>query len=187
MMDKKREDTMLARLQSVAMLVLDVDGTLTNGALYMGERGECIKQFSTQDGMAIRALQEMGCRVGIISHSRQREAILARATLLNITDCSVGESANKEDVVQRWSTALSIPLSKMAAMGDNLNDAGMFSVCGLTICPADAAFSIRAQADIVLTSGGGDGCVGEFLTHYYYPAWHWDTLGTKHDVPRFLG
>ena len=165
--------SLLARLQQIDMLLLDVDGTLTDGTLYVGEAGDSVKQFSTKDGMAIRTLQAMGCLVGIISHGRQKASITQRAAMLNITHCSVGELVNKKDIAGRWSTELSIPLQHMAAMGDNLNDADMLSACGVAICPADAAFIIREQADIVLSSNGGGGCVKEWLDYYYLPAKNW--------------
>ena len=169
----KKQKTRLEVLQGVAMLILDVDGTLTDGTLYLGESGDCFKRFSTRDGMAIRTLQAMGCRVGIISHSSQKEAIASRAAMLNITHCSVGGDVGKEEVMMSWSRELSIPLHRIAAMGDNLNDAAMLAACGLAICPSDAAFTIREQADIVLHSPGGDGCVGEWVNFYYLPARNW--------------
>ena len=172
----KKQKTRLEVLRGIAMLILDVDGTLTDGALYLGESGDCFKRFSTRDGLAIRTLQAMGCRVGIISHSSQKEAIVSRAATLNITHCSVGGDVGKEEVMMSWSRALSIPPHRIAAMGDNLNDTAMLMACGLAICPSDAAFAIMEQADIVLHSAGGDGCVGEWVDFHYLPARNWGAV-----------
>ncbi|MCY4419352.1 MAG: HAD hydrolase family protein [Cytophagales bacterium] len=164
---------MLESLRQINFLALDVDGTLTEGDIPIGENGFHFKSFAAKDGIAIRRLQDSGCRVGIISHSIQESAVRARASMLGIEYLRVGKDFEKGEQLQVWQQELGLKSAQIAVMGDQVNDLTMFSVAGFSICPSDAIPSIREIADIVLSSSGGKGCVAEWADYYFFPAQAW--------------
>ncbi len=157
------------RLAQIQLLILDVDATLTPGMLHVNEELVHGRSFHVQDGLAIRKAQEVDLQVGIISHSSQPEAIGLRATNLGITLCHTGEGV-KATILTQWADQLQIPLTNVAAIGDDINDMSMFAVCGLCACPADAVWRVQQEVDIVLSKQGGGGCVREFMDLYVIPA-----------------
>ena len=162
------------QLAALKLLILDVDGTLTDGYIALDETDNHIKRFSIKDGMAIRSLiRETPLQVGIISHSTHAIAIQRRAAALEITRCYVGNTP-KLEVLQVWLKELNITLSHTAVIGDDTNDMDLFNACGHGACPADASPNIKAVADVVLGMPGGEGCVREWIQDYYLQAKYWD-------------
>lgn len=163
---------LLKRLQALRMLILDVDGTLTDGRIGIDETQNHLKHFSIQDGIAIRSLREEGLQVGLISHSTREKAIQERAQMLYIAHCYVGK-APKEEILQTWCQQARISLEQVAAIGDDINDIPMFRCCGHSACPSDASPLVQKEADIVLARRGGHGCLREWIEDYFLVAKHW--------------
>ena len=151
--------------QDIKFLILDVDGTMTDGGMYFTENGDYIKKYNTKDGMAIRALTKSGFQVGIISHGHKTNLVKDRAELLGIQHVYVGK-ANKVDILNEWLNTLNLNINQVAFIGDDINDKVIMDAVGLSACPNDAIKSIRASADIVLEKNGGQGCVREFIDEY---------------------
>jgi YrbI family 3-deoxy-D-manno-octulosonate 8-phosphate phosphatase len=149
-------------LQDIQMIVLDVDGVMTDGAMIFTESGDELKRFNVKDGMAIRRAVDSGVRVAICSAGHADKAIRKRADMLGIDPVHVGHG-RKLDVVQGWSDAFDIPLQKMAYIGDDVNDIPVMARVGFSGCPADAVDAVRRQATVVLPQKGGQGCVRSFI------------------------
>ena len=164
---------MLERLQGIKFLVLDVDGTLTDGHMHIGDHDVHLKAFSVKDGIMVRRLKEEGCEVGIISHSIKKSSVEERADMLGIRYCKIGKGFDKGEQLVAWMQEMKLQKEQVAVMGDDINDLSMFAVAGLSACPADAGQEVRRVADVVLSTPGGKGCVREWADHYFFPAKTW--------------
>jgi 3-deoxy-D-manno-octulosonate 8-phosphate phosphatase (KDO 8-P phosphatase) len=150
---------------NIKLLILDVDGTLTDGGIYIMEDGSQFKKFNSRDGMGIRLLQKAGIEVGIISNGKTTSMVQARADMLGITRVYVGE-AKKMDVLDAWMEEMGIGLGEVGMVGDDINDLPVMEKAGLSACPADAVKAVKEKADIVLQLKGGEGCVRELIDNY---------------------
>lgn len=149
----------------IRMLVLDVDGTLTDGGVYISADGTQSKKFNIRDGMGITLLQESGILVGLLSHSRSKTILDERATMLGIRHVYAGREP-KLLVLKKWLDELLFNESEVAFIGDDVNDIEVMVAVGISACPADAHELVLNAADIVLEKKGGDGCVREFIDKY---------------------
>lgn len=148
----------------IKMLVMDVDGTMTDGKIYMGPQGEVMKAFSCLDGLGIaKLLPEMGI-VPVIITGRSSQITANRAKELGIVHVYQGVS-DKLAVMDRLASELGITRAEIAYIGDDLNDAACMAVCGLTACPADGAAQVREKVDYVCQRIGGNGAVRDFIDY----------------------
>lgn len=152
-------------VQNIRMIVLDVDGTLTDGGMYYTESGDQIKKFNSKDGLAIRRKVAEGIVFGIISHAFKRNIIEERAKLLNVAKVYVG-SEKKLDILLGWCDELGLQPSQVAYVGDDINDLDIIQAVGFSACPADSVKTIKQAAHIVLRNKGGQACVREFLDEW---------------------
>lgn len=157
--------TLLEKAARIKMLILDVDGTLTDGGIYIDANGVQAKKFNIRDGMGITLLQAAGINVGIISHSRAQTILDERARMLGIQYVYSGKES-KLEVLNRWTEELSITLEEMAFIGDDVNDIEVLQHVGLSACPSDAHFRVISVVDTVLNREGGKGCVREFIDRF---------------------
>ena len=146
-------------LRRVQLLVLDVDGVLTDGRLFYGPRGESLKAFHVRDGYGIKQVAAAGVTVAIIS-GRKSSAVTARARELGIRHVTQGAN-DKLAALTRLAKSRSVPLEHCACVGDDTPDAPMLHAAGLAIAVADAHADALAAADLVTTRGGGYGAVRE--------------------------
>ncbi|MGV6860451.1 MAG: HAD hydrolase family protein [Putridiphycobacter sp.] len=151
--------------RDIKLLILDVDGTMTDGGMYFSENGDQIKKYNTKDGMAIKHLVKNGIQVGIISHGHKLNMVQDRATLLGIQKVYVGKE-DKTTVLKGWCDELGINLEQVAYIGDDINDKAVMQVVGISACPKNAVKSIKRTADVILSKDGGDACVREFIDEY---------------------
>ena len=149
----------------IKLVVLDVDGTLTDGGIYILENGEQFKKFNAQDGLGVRRAVKHGYIVGIISHSMASGAIVKRAQMMGVDKCYVGD-ADKLEVLHDWCRELDLQLDQVAYIGDDINDLAIIAAVGLSACPADAMPAVQQACAVVLTRKGGEGCVREFLDRF---------------------
>lgn len=152
-------------LDSLRMLVMDVDGTLTDGGMYFSETGDEIKRFNTKDGRAINSWVKAGKVAGFLSGGSRLKAIEDRAERLGVTRVYVGKE-KKEHILREWLQAEGIGPEGLVVIGDDVNDIAIMRMAALSACPADAVDEVREVADIVLEYPGGHGCVRELLGRY---------------------
>ena len=153
------------KASGIRLLVLDVDGTLTDGGVYIDSNGIQSKKFNIKDGMGITQLREQGIHIGIISHSRSKSILDERARMLGIERMYSGKEP-KLQVLDRWLKELELAYEHVAYVGDDINDLDVIHKVGLSACPHDAHYSVVKEVDIVLQRNGGDGCVREFIDRY---------------------
>lgn len=154
------------KIKALKMLILDVDGVLTDGGMYVTEKGDQMKRYHTQDGLALLELgKTKQLELGIISSGFTEHMVQDRAALLGIEHVYVGREA-KLDVLTGWCKTLGIALNEVAIIGDDLNDLPVMQAVGLAICPASAVAKVKSAADIILSKKGGDACVREFIDNY---------------------
>ncbi|MEY2719080.1 MAG: 3-deoxy-D-manno-octulosonate 8-phosphate phosphatase KdsC [Bacteroidota bacterium] len=148
------------RARSIKLLIMDVDGTLTDSAMYFSARGEELKRFSTRDGMGITLLHRAGIRTAIVT-SESSEIVSRRAEKLGITEVVLG-CHDKTTTLHDISRRLGIAPSDIAYIGDDVNDLHVMTCCGLAGCPSDAVPAIKAVAQMVSDFPGGNGAVRQF-------------------------
>ncbi|WNJ19856.1 helix-turn-helix domain-containing protein [Pontibacter sp. G13] len=152
-----------AKRDQIKLFLLDIDGTLTNGGMMYSESGDQIKQFNVKDGMAIyRLIKRGGKEFGFISSGNTIEIMKTRAKTLGIQRVYAGKRP-KVEVIDEWLAEMGATYEELAYVGDDLNDLPAIQKAGMSACPADACWQVRAAVDLVLTKGGGQGCVREFL------------------------
>jgi 3-deoxy-D-manno-octulosonate 8-phosphate phosphatase (KDO 8-P phosphatase) len=163
---------MTALLKQVKLLVLDVDGVLTDGRIIYTDSGEQIKQFSSRDGLGLRLLMDNGILVGIIT-GRISGALTHRCRNLGI-DLIFDGIFNKAEALDRMARKTGIDPSAMAFMGDDLIDLPAMARAGVAIAVADAADEVKARADIITRASGGKGAVREICDAILKAAGLWD-------------
>lgn len=145
----------------IKALFLDVDGVLTDGRLYMDDRGRELKVFDTKDGHGIKMALAAGLRVVWIS-GRKSLATTRRARDLGVRHCYQG-IADKEALYRKLCRRWKLDPSETAAIGDDEPDVPLLEAAGFSACPADSVLPARAAAQVVLEHGGGRGAVREFV------------------------
>jgi len=146
------------RLARVELLVLDVDGILTDGTLYYGERGEALKAFHVHDGLGMRMLRTRGIGVAVVS--AKRSGPLER----RLADLQVQHRLGREDKLAAMDELLSdlkVSVDAVAYAGDDLIDLPVLRRVGVAITVSDARPQVIAEADWVTEARGGRGAVRE--------------------------
>lgn len=160
-----KENKYKAALDKIKLLVIDVDGVMTDGGMYFGEDGAEMKKFNTKDGMAIIHLTKSNFQVAIISSGFKGEAVHRRADMLGIQNCTVNREPKKERLLSLCEK-LGLNLENVAMIGDDVNDLEVMKMIGVTVCPSNAVNEVKKVAMITLRTKGGDGCIREFIDHY---------------------
>ena len=153
------ESSLDAFLATLKLLVLDVDGILTDGGLYYTESGEILKKFNVKDGLGIKRLIDSGVEVAIIS-ANSSEATLHRAKRLNVEHVFI-DVKDKLGTLKALCDRLNIDLQQVASMGDDLSDLPVMQAVGCPITVFDAMPENITCARYVTRKGGGQGAVRE--------------------------
>ena len=167
-----------ATARRVKFVVLDVDGVLTDGGIYLGDvdgkRME-FKKYDIQDGLGIVLLRWSGVKVGIIT-GRVSESVALRAAELKVDELVQDEQARKVPALRRICARLGITLDEVAFIGDDLPDVGVLRLVGLPVVVANATPDALKCARLVLTRPGGAGAVREFCEMLLRARGEWDDL-----------
>ena len=147
------------KLKKIKLLILDVDGVLTDGNLLYDYQGNQIKRFNVKDGLGIRYLLKSGIDICVVSGGRE-EAIKNRAKDLNIEHiyCYV---KNKKEKVEFLKKKFNLQKENILYVGDDLNDLTVRRSVGLLIAPNDASKNLKKYCDAILENNGGFGAVRE--------------------------
>ncbi len=151
--------------KNIKLLILDVDGVMTDGGMYYTEGGDEFKKFDTKDGMAIKKLATKGFPIGIISSGFNAKLVKRRALLLGIEYVYVGKES-KMEILTKWCEELNIGLENVAFIGDDINDEEVMKAVGFSACPANAVDIIKNTASIILKRKGGKACIREFIDEW---------------------
>jgi len=162
------------RAARIKLLLMDCDGVLTDGRIWLFENGEEQKGFHTRDGLGIDLLHRAGLRSGIIS-GRTSKAVETRARTLGMSFVIQGH----ENKVQAFLDVLAqagVANAEVAFIGDDLNDIPLMVQSGLGVAVADAAFETREHAHYVTKAPGGFGAVREVIELILKSQGRWDEL-----------
>lgn len=159
LMYRQAPDAIRAKAEWVELLVLDVDGVLTDGSLWYSDRGEELKRFHVRDGLGLKLWQKAGGRAAILS-GRRSEAVARRAAELGLHPVIQG-SDDKAAGFARLLAETGTTADRVCGVGDDLPDLPFLSQCGLAVAVGDAAPEVQAAADHVTAAPGGRGAVRE--------------------------
>ncbi|HET8576242.1 MAG TPA: HAD hydrolase family protein [Methylomirabilota bacterium] len=146
-----------ARAARIRLLVLDVDGVLTDGSLEYSAAGDETKRFFVQDGLALVAARRAGLAIAVIS-GRASAAVTRRLSELGVSEVHQGVE-DKLAALEALLGRLKIQAAEVAVMGDDLPDLPLMKRAGLSLAPADAAPEVRRAAGWVSRRRGGAGAV----------------------------
>lgn len=159
-MNSSISPNLIDKLRKIRLIIMDVDGTLTDGAMYYSAEGEAMKRFSTRDGMGLTLLHRADIQTAIMTS--ENSAIAAkRAQKLQVSHV-VLNARNKKQELLILSQKLSVNLDEIGYIGDDVNDENPMRMCGFSATPSDGVEFIRNIADYVCTNSGGNGAVREF-------------------------
>lgn len=150
----------------IELIVLDVDGTLTDGKITYTNSGDEIKSFDVKDGLAIATWTKQFKKKAAIITGRTSIIVEKRVEDLNIVYLFQGVH-NKEEVLEEILKKENLSWNQVAAIGDDLNDYKMLKKVGLSFAPADASSYIKDMVNVVCTKNGGDGAVREMLEYIF--------------------
>lgn len=167
-------EQVLQRAREVELVLLDVDGVLTDGRILMDSSGGELRAFHARDGLGVRLGQRGGLLFGIVS-GRESRIVRDRAEELYITEVHqrVFDKAEKVAEIQE---RLGVPASRVCYFGDDLVDVPVMRRVGFAAAPSDASPEAIAAAHFVTSCGGGQGCVRELVDLLLRARGKWETV-----------
>jgi len=163
MVIRLRADEAAARAARVALVLCDNDGVLTDGTVFVSERGEELKQYSLRDGMGVERLRNAGIATGVITREKS-PIVQRRADKLQLPHLWLGV-LDKRVHLGKILDETRLSVEQIAYIGDDVNDLGIIEAigeAGLTAAPSDAMLEVREAAHLVCRSPGGRGAFREF-------------------------
>jgi 3-deoxy-D-manno-octulosonate 8-phosphate phosphatase (KDO 8-P phosphatase) len=148
-----------ARARKIRLLVMDVDGVLTDGRMIISERGDELKAFHTHDGVAVALAKRGGLRTAMVTGESSPIAKI-RGTKLGVDSIVLG-ARRKGEVIEALCAEFAVPADAVAYVGDDLLDIPAMQAVGLAIAVADAAQPVKAVAHVVTRARGGQGVLRE--------------------------
>jgi 3-deoxy-D-manno-octulosonate 8-phosphate phosphatase (KDO 8-P phosphatase) len=145
----------------IKLLILDVDGVLTDGKITYTESGEEIKSFNVKDGLGIKLLQKAGIEVAIIS-GRKSKVTEIRANELGIEKIFQG-IADKKEIFNELINELKITKEETAFIGDDFNDVSLLKEVGYSATVLNSPNELKEIVDVVINAKGGEGAVRIFI------------------------
>ena len=149
----------ILKIKKIKTIVLDVDGVLTNGRILYGNNGEEYKEFSTQDGSAIKRLQNQGYMFAILS-GKDSKALRRRASDLNINNIILGVK-DKSIGIKSIQKNMNIEKDQCAYVGDDIDDIYAMKSCGWNFAVKNAREEVKHYANEIINRSGGEGAIAE--------------------------
>lgn len=169
---------MKTQLANISLLLLDVDGVLTDGSIIYSDSGEQIKQFNSKDGLGLRLLMDSGIAVGIVT-GRKSKALEHRCKNLGVTLLFDGIK-DKSTALDHIILQTGVAAEKIAFVGDDLIDLPVMKRVGVSFCVSDACDDVKAHSDIITTQRGGKGAVREICENILKSKGLWDAILDKY-------
>jgi 3-deoxy-D-manno-octulosonate 8-phosphate phosphatase (KDO 8-P phosphatase) len=165
-------------LESIRAVILDVDGVLTDGSIYVGDDGAELKRFHSWDGAGIKYLLRSGVQVALLS-GRRCEAVEHRARQLGITHVRQ-DAKDKLPAYEELLEELGLTDEVVCYVGDDLADIPVLRRAGLAVAVADARPEVRAIADEVTEAPGGHGAVRELAERLLKSQGKWEAILSRY-------
>jgi len=165
--------------RAIRLVILDVDGVLTDGGIYVGLHPEGaeieLKRFDIQDGLGVKMLRWAGIEVAMVS-GRVSSATVQRADELGIEECHQDPTAEKLPIVRRLMENRHLNWDAVAMVGDDLADLPVLQRVGLPVAVANAVPEVRSLAHWITSARGGAGAVREFSRTLLETREEWERL-----------
>ncbi|MBQ8665547.1 MAG: HAD-IIIA family hydrolase [Lachnospiraceae bacterium] len=149
-------------MKKIKALIMDVDGTLTDGKIYMGQNGEVFKAFDIHDGLAIHELLPLHEVTPVIITGRSSAIVDNRARELGVKHVYQGVG-NKPEKIEELCKTLNCSKNEMAYIGDDLADLDAMKMCEVRGCPRNAVAEICDICEFVSEKNSGEGAVRDFV------------------------
>ena len=162
----------------IKFLILDVDGTLTDSKIHIGEKGELFKSFDVKDGFAISQMLPLANITPIILTGRTSVIVENRMHELKVKWINQGVS-DKARILKEIAAEKKLLLSECAYVGDDLNDFKAMELCGMKACPSDAVDDIKSICDYISPFKSGQGAVRDICEYILKQTGYWDDVLTK--------
>ena len=152
---------LLEKFKQIKLFVFDVDGVLTDGALYVFATGEQVRKMNIKDGFALRLAVKKGYQLMVMSGGGS-EGVLKRLQKLGLADICM-KVGDKRQLLSNYLKEKNIPALQVLFMGDDIPDHSAMKLVGLACAPADAIPEIKQLAHYISTKNGGEGCVRDVI------------------------
>ena len=169
---------LIAKCARIEMLVLDVDGVLTDGRIVYTDAGEELKAFHVRDGSGLKLWTSLGKKVGIIT-GRNSPIVERRAKELDIAHVIQGAADKKTALATLLGTA-HVSADAACAVGDDIVDVPVLRACGVAVAVADACADAKEDADYVTQAAGGRGAVRETIEWLLRAQGHWQAIVARY-------
>jgi 3-deoxy-D-manno-octulosonate 8-phosphate phosphatase (KDO 8-P phosphatase) len=166
---------------TIKLLVLDVDGVLTDGGLYVDDKGMPLKKFNVRDGLGIKLAMKHGIAVAILT-GKTSGVVKHRADELGIEHVIQG-SKDKGADIKALAKKIGVPLENTAMLGDDLPDLPAFAVVGYPMAVGDASNETKQAAAFVTQKPGGQGAAREAVEHLLKSQGKWDAALARFRSP----
>jgi len=176
--------TIREKLKKIKMLILDVDGVMTDGGIIMDNDGREMKQFNVRDGHGLVMIQRYGLEVGILT-GRKSAVVEHRARDLKITEVYQG-ALNKREVFAEILKKNNLTPEAIAYLGDDIVDIPVLKMVGFSAAVADALDVVKKTVDYVTTSKGGQGAVRELCEMLLVAQGYWPEVAVRYDFSDLL-
>lgn len=158
----------------IKLLVIDVDGTMTDAGIYYDENGNELKKFCTKDAAGFFAAQAAGIKIMVLT-GRECAATTRRMNEMKV-DYLHQNIKDKVSFLKFFMDSNGLTKGDVGYIGDDLNDLAPMKLCGFVGCPADSCQEIISSADIVSTLKGGYGAVRDVIEHYLRSYGLWESV-----------
>ncbi len=158
---RKTRTSLVTKSKKIKLLLLDVDGVLTDGRIILDNIGNELKAFHVRDGHGIKLAQRAGIVIGIIT-GRRSEVVSIRARELGIQEVHQG-AVEKIAVYESLLKKYGLQDDEVAYVGDDVVDLDIFNRAGFAVAVADADSSVKSHVDMITKAEGGRGAVREFI------------------------
>jgi 3-deoxy-D-manno-octulosonate 8-phosphate phosphatase (KDO 8-P phosphatase) len=169
-------------LKNIELLLLDVDGVLTDGRIILTPSGEEIKEFHVRDGSGMKFWRRVGKRIAIVT-GRASPAVELRAKGLDVDALRMG-AKDKYPAYRSVLDELKMSPSQTAVVGDDLPDLPLLLDCGFAVAVADAVDEVKQAADHVTARAGGHAAVREVIELILKETAQWDSILARYREPR---
>ena len=172
------------KLKKIKMLILDVDGVMTDGRIIMDDEGHQLKNFDVRDGHGLKIIQRYGIKIVILT-GRKSEVVNYRAHDLEIKDVYQG-ALNKKEVFQEILLKHNLTASAVAFLGDDIIDIPVLRQVGFSAAVADAVDVVKKSVDYVTKNKGGHGAVRELCELILQAQGKWPEIAEKYEFTQCL-
>ncbi|WP_457559305.1 HAD-IIIA family hydrolase [Candidatus Harpocratesius sp.] len=160
---KEKKNSLPDSILKIKYLILDVDGTLTDGGMYYTESGEFIKKFNTRDAHGLELVRREGI-TPVLMTSENSSIVTSRAKKMKIDKVYLG-CKNKLETLNSFCKENKVSMENIAFIGDDVNDLAAIKKVGFSACPLDAEEQIKENVDYISAKKGGNGAVRDICNH----------------------